>query len=75
MKDTMQSLCLAKILSFVFVCVCVSFAKDYLSLVSVLDVIFHLFRKQIGMSKMKNLDTPFKHIAYPDLLSSCVKKG
>lgn len=54
---------------------CVSFAKDYLSLVSVLDVIFHLFRKQIGMSKMKNLDTPFKHTAYPDLLSSYVKKG
>ena len=56
------------------VCVCVSFAKNYLALVSVLDVIFHLFRKQIGMSEKKN-DTPFKHIAYPDVLSSYVKKG
>lgn len=25
------------------------------------------------MSKKKNLDTPFKHIVYPDLLSSCAK--
>ena len=59
----------------VCVYVCVSFAKNYLALVSVLDVIFHLLRKQIGMSEKKNLDTPFKHIAYPDVLSSYVKKG